>query len=232
MVKLTLRMCKDINMWALDRPIDDIPDAHVKGSCIHKTSFCKQTCYNVKLYRMFPNMRKKDIENEQFWQALPWTHVDWDNEALALLKGKIDRMRKRPKRIRLMTRGEAFSSIADVFRVKVLCEAFPDIVFWCPTRAWRQGQLRGVIRDHLFEVKNLNLNASLDPTTTHEEKQSLFAEGWSTMFYGDDGTEAQAGRFLCPKTHKKLKKICTLCNRGCFRGTAQGVPSHVHLSQH
>lgn len=36
-MQTTLRWCKDIKMWAIDRPINDVGD--VNGSCVHRTSF-------------------------------------------------------------------------------------------------------------------------------------------------------------------------------------------------
>ena len=42
------RWCDDIDMFATDRPINDTKD--FEGSCVHRTSFCDKTCYNVKLY--------------------------------------------------------------------------------------------------------------------------------------------------------------------------------------
>ena len=63
----TLRWCADIGMWSLDRPINDIPNTNITGSCVNRTSFCDATCYNNKLYRMFPAMLTKDIRNEEFW---------------------------------------------------------------------------------------------------------------------------------------------------------------------
>ena len=41
-MQTTLRWCKDIKMWAIDRPINDVGD--VNGSCVHRTSFCDTSC--------------------------------------------------------------------------------------------------------------------------------------------------------------------------------------------
>ena len=54
------------------------------------------------------------------------------------------------------------------------------------------------------------------------------------MYFGDDTkTTSSVGdrRYLCPKTHKKLK-ICDTCKGGCFSQVAIGKQSNVHLSQH
>ena len=230
-MQTTLRWCKDIKMWAIDRPINDVGD--VNGSCVHRTSFCDTSCYNVKLYKMFKGMAKKDITNEKFWQSLP-TNKNDNQDSLKSLQQKLFRSRRQTKRARLMTRGEAIKDMSDVFRIKTLCEATPNTTWWVPTRAWRNKGLKQLIEDVLFPLKNVAINASLDPSNTKEEEQLLKDSGWNTMYFGDDTkTTSSVGdrRNLCPKTHKKLK-ICDTCKGGCFSKVAIGRTSHVHLSQH
>ena len=230
-MQTTLRWCKDIKMWAIDRPINDVGD--VNGSCVHRTSFCDTSCYNVKLYKMFKGMAKKDITNEKFWQSLP-TNKNDNQDSLKSLQQKLFRSRRQTKRARLMTRGEAIKDMSDVFRIKTLCEATPNTTWWVPTRAWRNKGLKQLIEDVLFPLKNVAINASLDPSNTKEEEQLLKDSGWATMYFCDDTkTTSSVGdrRYLCPKTHKKLK-ICDTCKGGCFSKVAIGRTSHVHLSQH
>ena len=230
-MQTTLRWCKDIKMWAIDRPINDVGD--VNGSCVHRTSFCDTSCYNVKLYKIFKGMAKKDIANEEFWQSLP-TNKNDNQDSLESLQQKLFRSRRQTKRARLMTRGEAIKDMSDVFRIKTLCEATPNTTWWVPTRAWRNKGLKQLIEDVLFPLKNVAINASLDPSNTKEEEQLLKDSGWATMYFGDDTkTTSSVGdrRYLCPKTHKKLK-ICDTCKGGCFSKVAIGRTSHVHLSQH
>ena len=231
----TLRWCSDIGMWSLDRPINDIPNTNITGSCIHRTSFCDATCYNLKLYRMFPAMLTKDIRNEQFWQSLPTSMTDAkDNPSLESLRKKFKNSRRQTKRVRLMTRGEGIKDKSDVQRVQVLCEEFPEIIWWLPTRAWRNTELRGLIQRYLMPLPNLALNASLDPTNTENEIRLLTSDGWSTMFFGDDTRTMMQGQrmFMCPKTHKKLKNHCGICKGGCFGLISIGRRTDVHLSQH
>jgi len=230
-MQTTLRWCNDIKMWAIDRPINDVGD--VNGSCVHRTSFCDTSCYNVKLYKMFKGMAKKDIANEKFWQSLP-TNKNDNQDSLESLQQKLFRSRRQTKRARLMTRGEAIKDMSDVFRIKTLCEATPNTTWWVPTRAWRNKGLKQLIENVLFPLKNVVINASLDPSNTKEEEQLLKDSGWATMYFGDDTkTTSSVGdrRYLCPKTHKKLK-ICDTCKGGCFSKVAIGRTSHVHLSQH
>jgi len=83
------------------------------------------------------------------------------------------------------------------------------------------------------EFPNARIQASTDVTTTREEQSSLDAEGWSTMFFGDDEafkTLTGSERHLCAKTWEKDKGACAKrCGKGgCFAKEQ----THVHLKQH
>ena len=75
-----IRWGGDIGMFQIDRPINNIPLADgtfIQGSCNkYKTSFCSETCYNNKLYRLYPNMRGRDIRCERNWQKMG-KHNTW-----------------------------------------------------------------------------------------------------------------------------------------------------------
>jgi hypothetical protein len=235
-MKNTLRWCADIGMWSLDRPINDIPHTNITGSCVHRTSFCDATCYNIKLYRMFPAMLTKDIRNEQFWQSLPTQYKGAkDNPSIQSLREKFKNSRRQTSRVRLMTRGEGIKDGGDVSRIQVLCFVFKDVNWWLPTRAWRNRLLRTMCETTLLRLPNLSLNASLDPTTTKQETANLEKRGWSTMYFGDDTqihTPTGKRRFKCPKTWANLKGHCGICKGGCMSTIALGRRSDVHLSQH
>jgi hypothetical protein len=68
------RECKDIGMAASDRPINDTKNH--EGSCVHRTDYCDQTCYNIKLYNMYENMAKRDDRCETIWQKLDKSNSD------------------------------------------------------------------------------------------------------------------------------------------------------------
>lgn len=216
-----LRWCDDIGMYAFDRPING-----PQGSCVHRTQFCNATCYNNKLYKIYPNMHKRDIRAESWWQAITGS----------MLSKILGRKRKQVSRLRFMTRGEAIKDASDISRIIDICAANPGTLFWLPTRAWRSPTLRPQIERLLFPIKNLALNASLDPSNTDDEWRSLANSGWSTMFYGDDNrltTPDGSRMFPCPKTHKKMKGHCATCKAGCFGSrTSYNKRTDVHLSQH
>ena len=221
MIKDLFRYCDDIGMFASDRPINDV--GGVKGSCDHRTSFCDETCYNVKLYRMYPNMGKRDERCEKEWQVVT-------GEAVKTL---LSRKKKQTKRARHMTRGEAIKDLSDIYRVKDIALATPETTWWIPTRAWRNTLLRELIQIELFPIANIALNASLDPSNTQDEEDSLIADGWNIMYFGDDTKYAGKGEaFKCPKTWKKLSGHCAVCKAGCFSQTTIGKRVTVHLSSH
>lgn len=207
-INTALRHCSDIGMFAIDRPCT---------TCTHATSYCRKHCFNIKLYRAFGHgMKPKDVKNEEAWSCMDGI----------TLSNVLDRKRKPTDRIRLMTRGEAISTMADIDKVASIATANPDRLVWVPTRAWRNPVLREAIEARLFPLPNLRLQASLDPSNTDAERDDLTASGWSTMFFGDD--TATAGRFLCPKTHDHASGHCLTCKGGCF----SSKQTHVHLKQH
>lgn len=209
----SLRWCADIGMFAYDRSIPK--------SCVHATPFCKVHCFNDKLYKYYPGMHGKDILNESYWRDISGARVRTD------LAGKRTRQ---TKRVRLMTRGEGISTHGDINRVRRIAEGNPDTIFWLPSRAWRDDTLCARIVAELFPVPNLRVLASLDPSNSAEEIESLARDGFSTMFFGDDSELATAGRFKCPKTHSHAKGHCAVCStrKGCF----SRAPVHVHLKEH
>lgn len=219
-----LRWCDDIGMFATDRPINSIGDT--EGSCNHRTPFCDETCYNIKLYKMYPNMAIKDIRNEDVWQNIKPMQV----------KDLISRKKKQTKRVRHCTRGEGIKDEADIWKHKAEAEAIPDSVIWIPTRAWRDPTLNFLIRTVLFPIKNIAMNASVDPSNTKEEWAMLERQGWNIMFYGDDSLEESPATgkrlFDCPKTKKGLKGHCTICKAGCFSQVTMDRQQIVKLYQH
>jgi len=221
------RWCDDIGMFATDRSINDTENH--KGSCVHRTDFCDKTCYNIKLYRMYPNMAKRDDRCETIWKKISSKNAN-------VFKMWLDKKRKPTTRTRFKTRGEAIKDISDVYRVKAICEATPDTLWWLPTRAWRNVMLRSLIEIELMTLPNCAVNASFDPSNTEEEWKTMIDADWNIMFYGDDtqlhDPVYNKRKFLCPKTHKKMSGHCMDCKAGCFSQKTIGRTQIVHLSEH
>jgi len=120
-----IRFCKDIGMFAYNRSREI--------SCVHKTIFCDEECFNIKLEKAFGHgIRPKDIRNDAYWATLDG----------ATVKSDLARKHKQTKRVRFMTRGEAFATLADVMKVRDILKTNPDTLFWIPTRGWRDTPLK------------------------------------------------------------------------------------------
>lgn len=211
------RSCSDIGMVALDRSRE--------RSCVHATAFCRATCFNVKLERVFP-LSSRDNSNDIFWN---------ENDGAAIAAT----LPRKATRARLMTRGEAFASRSDVAKVRAMCIARPEVLFLIPTRAWRSRVLRPLIADLRATVPNARILASIDPSNSAAEIAGLVADGWSVMFYGNDDSarvreiaEAAGARYVaCQKTWHHVKGACAKCRNGCFVARP-ARPVLVHLKRH
>lgn len=214
-IKDTMRWTKDIGMFTIDRSREN--------SCVHKTDFCDDTCFNNKLERAFGHaIEPKDVRNDNAWANI------MQNDHTDIFKGK----RRQTHRARLMSRGEAFKDFSDLQRVQRLAKQTPDTEWWVPTRAWRDERLWGDVEALESMTPNLRILASLDPSNTDEEWERMKKTSRSVMFYGDDEmTTAPTGErmFMCPKTHKKLEGHCSICKGGCFRTDKRVL---VHLKEH
>jgi len=204
-----IRYCADIGLWAIDRPV---------SSCCFASSFCATNCYNRKLYLgcYGSNMKAKDRRNESAWLAMRSN----PEAAAKAMKTVLMAKREKVKRFRFMTRGEALETREDIALIKSICEAMPKILFWLPTRSWRNAEMRRLVERELLPLSNLRIMASLDPTTQKGP------DSWSTMFFGDD--DATSGRVLCSKTHKGIHGACATCRKGCF----SSARVDVHMKQH
>ena len=214
-MKSTIRFCDDIGMFAYDRSREQ--------SCIHATAFCKgeypgsTPCFNAKLERAFGyTIAPKDVRNDAYWAQLTGPQVKRD----------LARRRNQTTRVRLMTRGEAFADVTDVYRVKDILQHSPATTFWIPTRAWRDKLLRTLIAAEIRPLKNARVLASIDPSNSETEIASLTANNWSTMFYGDDS--ATGGRYKCPKTFNHASGHCAKCVKGCFSAKRVDVLLKAH----
>jgi len=209
-----LRWTKDIGMFAIDRSREE--------SCVHRSEFCNQTCFNIKLERAFAHtIGPKDAKNDIAWSQ---------NDTVSLVK-TLKAKRRQTSRARLMTRGEAFKDLADIARVEAILTATPDVAWWVPTRAWRSPIIWLAIQGLISRNANIKVLASVDPSDDADMVQAIEDSGASTMFYGDDSALKSANgsrRFKCPKTHAHLNGHCAICKAGCFADKQV----HVHLAQH
>ena len=172
-----LRYCEDIGMWALDLP---------RSTCVWRTPYCTEHCYNNKLYRLYPAMNKRDEQNSDYWNL---THA-W-NIAKDIQKA-MDHNKGSSERFRFGTRGEFLGTVHDVYKVAAIACTLPHVHFWIPTRAWRSmhtnvrslfgagKELYGLLCRIKNVLPNVHMVASLDPSNTWEEEKRLIMDGWNT----------------------------------------------------
>jgi hypothetical protein len=169
-------------------------------------------------------MRSKDPRNEAYWQNLTGKLL-----RSHLLRKSTGGKGTLKTRVRLMTRGETFSTPSDIRKVEDILKSNPDTVFWIPTRSWRNEFYRPLVLRLAKEYPNAKILASIDPSNTQEEVDGLVKDGWSTMFFGDDDVTPQGSNaHKCSKTWNHSKGHCATCTEGCF-GPGQ---KHVWLKEH
>lgn len=197
----SLRYCSDIGMFAIDRP---------KDSCKWRTKFCNKNCYNSKLYKLYPSMNSCEDK----------LRSNWENFNKDVFSSELSRKKFKIKRIRFMTRGEAFACLSDVLKIKDILEENRHILFWIPTRAWRNDEMLAAIEQHIRPQANVRLLASFDPSNTVEEWYKMVKTyKWSTMFFGINNLSLSPmgdRYYKCPKTFNKKKAYCNACSNGCF----------------
>lgn len=208
-ISKAIRFCKDIGCFALDFP---------KFTCAFRTEFCNANCYNIKMHRMYGDaMVKRDQFNLDAW-------------ATCTVQEFVDSLTKKRtrqiNRFRFATRGEVFYSSQNIQKIRDIAQAMPDTIFWVPTRAWRNSMRRAEIMAVLFPMKNVRVMASIDPSNSLDEVSALKADGWSTIFFGDN--DATNNRVKCEKTWCHVKGACANCENGCFNSERVDI----HLKQH
>lgn len=203
-----IRWCEDLGLYVLDRG---------RETCRWSTRFCRAYCYNKNLYKWQKAMKKRDKLNEAYWRGISPHDFQAD----------LSRKKKSVDRFRICTRGEAFATIGDVHFIHRLLSACPSTLFWIPTRAWRDWELREEIENEVMTLHNARVLASTDPSTqSYNEREVLQRGGWSTVYMG--GGSPLPGYHRCKKTWDGLKGECATCADGCF-ASYKRVDVHLRL---
>jgi hypothetical protein len=165
-------------------------------------------------------MKSRDITNELFWNDLnEFVFRNWLNH------------KKTPiSRFRFTTRGESISTEKDIFKLYYICKTNEQILFWIPTRSWRNDKLKRSVEKYLFPIKNIRMSASTDPSNSDDEIIELEKTGWNVSFFGDNEKFVFKNNCIkCPKTWDKNSNInCVICENGCFNLKQ----THIWYKQH
>ena len=162
--KAGLGRSEGIGLWCVNRG---------KDSCRWRTEACKD-CYNRRLSRVYP-------ATANAWEAEGSDNVRWNSVTADAFKGLA--------RVRLCTRGEPFSTVEDIYRIREWLTRNPSTKFWIPTRAWTTGIRHGWnytmvehIQREILPLGNARVMASVDPFTA-QMLPKLQAEEWSTLYF-------------------------------------------------
>jgi hypothetical protein len=198
-----------------------------RDTCLWTTRWCSHRCFNKKFYSVNPKLPDRDVLDEAFWQGRSVSEIVKIIRDLDV------------KRFRFAVRGEIWTRVRDVGKVRDIMSRCPDTLFWIPTRAWR-GKLRLEIEMQIMRLCNSRVMASIDPTTTPREELVLRESGWSMLFAGDNNLDQLVlapagvadsrtkGFARCAKTWKGAHGHCAVCEEGCF----SAARVDVHLKQH
>jgi hypothetical protein len=99
-------------------------------------------------------MYDKDIRNDRLWEKL-----DGD-----LMKRILETKNLPTNRIRICTRGEPIADSGDIEKLRDIAKKNAEYLFWAPTRAWHDPDLRARIARELLPIENLRILCSTDPS--------------------------------------------------------------------
>lgn len=199
--------------------------------------FICDSCYACKGFYMFSNVKaslqgKADLITKSLHQDNGQTFIDaMCKQIRAKYFDKHGNKKKLKKTntdlFRVHDSGDLFSPKYITAWIKI-CEQFPTIKFWFPTREWkRDSQL-----PHLQKLASLK-NVCIKPSAIYVDEPAPQVDGLDagTSVYTSKEQAEQDGHFVCPATYVKGEdgKIlatcqahnCNLCFiKGCKKGVA------------
>lgn len=172
-----------------------------EGSCGDTTSpWCETHCYAMKGHYTFPSVRTKYDDNFELLRDNPDSYESellLDVESLPI--GSV---------FRFHTGGDIFD-VRHVGIIRRVCESRPDIEFYLYTRRWQSQLMREAIESQLFELHNLMVWGSTDPS------MPSVPDGWREARVFDSFEAATEGGFgvHCPEQTGRRPdcQSCRLC---------------------
>jgi len=169
-----------------------------EGSCGDTVSeWCESHCYAMKGHYTFPSVRSKyDLNFEMLRDEPSLYEAELLADVETLPIGSI---------FRFHTGGDIFD-VGHVGIIRRVCESRPDIEFYLYTRRWQSQLMREAIEAQLFELHNLTVWGSTDPS------MPSVPDGWREARVFDTWEEATEGGFRshCPE-QTGLRPDCQSC---------------------
>ena len=178
-----------------------------EGSCGDTvSSWCAAHCYAMKGHYTFPSVRTKYDDNFEMLKTEPSLYeAELTADVAELPLGSI---------FRWHTGGDIYD-VGHVGIIRRVCESRPDIQFFVYTRRWQDESMRRAIEEQLFELHNLTVWGSTDPSLPS------VPEGWREARVFDSFSEATKGGFgvHCPEQTGR-RPDCESCGL-CWKATPQ-----------
>lgn len=178
------------------------------ASCPGASSWCEALCYAKKGFFLMPTHQDKYAQQLMLLREDPGAYeaqLTW--EVAKLRPGSV---------FRYHVSGD-IDSVEHVGIIRRVTESRPDVVFYLYTRSYRVAVIRRAIEKQLFQLPNLHVWGSTDPTMPPVPK------GWREARVFDTADEARTGGFgtVCPEQTGR-KASCSECGL-CWRAkpTAQ-----------
>lgn len=171
-----------------------------EGSCPGASSWCESRCYAAKGHYTFPSVVGKYADNFAMLRDEPLLYEEELLLDLAELPiGSI---------FRFHTGGDIYD-VGHVGIIRRAAESRPDVQFYLYTRSYRIEAIRKAIEEQLFELPNLTVWGSTDPS------MPKVPVGWREARVFDTFPEATEGGFNvhCPEQTGRRPdcQSCGLC---------------------
>ena len=191
---MLIKWVPDIGMYAIDRPMK---------TCVWKSEWCGKHCYNIKFFKTFPkNMIPFETKAERSWDAFtPENFAEW-----------LKNVSRPVKRFRICTRGEPFTNLDDIIKIREIAHENQNIEFWIPTRAFSNDQMMVNIEYAFRGYWRAKIMWSVDPCTNTSLMDGSHRP-WIIVGRDDCGSPVK-----CPKTWEHVEGACGTCEIGCFSG--------------
>lgn len=165
-------------------------------SCPGASSWCEALCYAKKGFFQMPTIQQRYQQQLVLLREDPGAYqAQLTLEVAKLRPGSL---------FRFHVSGD-IDSVEHVGIIAAVTKSRPDVEFWLYTRSYRVTAIRRAVEKQLFQLPNLHVWASTDPS------MPAAPEGWREARVFDTEGEAREARFpVCPE-QTGLRPDCQSC---------------------